>query len=112
MPSRKPRSATRTRLQGHSSCTAARIAAPASTTAASLSPLPPSFSVRPLSPKQRRELTRTGSVTLAVTAAEAGTVSAAATAKLAEIERDQDRAEFVLLVSRGGETAVLRVKLK
>ncbi|MSU24956.1 MAG: PDZ domain-containing protein [Opitutus sp.] len=35
-----------------------------------------------------------------------------ATAKLAEIERDQARPEFVLLVSRGGETAVLRVKLK
>ena len=37
---------------------------------------------------------------------------AAATAKLAEIDRDLARAEFVLLVSRGGETAVLRVKLK
>lgn len=37
---------------------------------------------------------------------------AEATAKLAEIERDQARPEFVLLVSRGGETAVLRVKLK
>jgi serine protease Do len=36
----------------------------------------------------------------------------AATEKLAEIEKDQARAEFVLLVSRGGETAVLRVKLK
>ena len=35
-----------------------------------------------------------------------------ATAKLAEIERDLARPEFVLLVSRGGETAVLRVKLK
>ena len=35
-----------------------------------------------------------------------------ATAKLADIERDTARAEFVLLVSRGGETAVLRVKLK
>ena len=35
-----------------------------------------------------------------------------ATAKLGEIERDQARAEFVLLVSRGGETAVLRVKMK
>ena len=34
------------------------------------------------------------------------------TAKLAEIETDQARAEFVLLVSRGGETAVLRIKLK
>lgn len=32
--------------------------------------------------------------------------------KLDEIERDQARPEFVLLVSRGGETAVLRVKLK
>jgi serine protease Do len=32
-------------------------------------------------------------------------------AKLAEIEKDAARAEFVLLVSRGGETAVLRVKL-
>jgi hypothetical protein len=31
---------------------------------------------------------------------------------LAEIERDDARPEFVLLVSRGGETAVLRVKLK
>ncbi len=36
---------------------------------------------------------------------------AEATAKLAEIEKDQARAEFVMLVSRGGETAVLRVKL-
>lgn len=35
-----------------------------------------------------------------------------ATAKLAEIERDLARPEVVLLVSRGGETAVLRVKLK
>lgn len=34
------------------------------------------------------------------------------TSKLSEIEKDQSRAEFVLLVSRGGETAVLRVKLK
>lgn len=34
------------------------------------------------------------------------------TAKLSEIEKDTTRAEFVLLVSRGGETAVLRVKLK
>jgi serine protease Do len=34
------------------------------------------------------------------------------TARLSEIERDQSRGEFVLLVSRGGETAVLRVKLK
>jgi serine protease Do len=34
------------------------------------------------------------------------------TAKLAGIEKDDSRAEFVLLVSRGGETAVLRVKLK
>lgn len=32
--------------------------------------------------------------------------------KLAEIEADQARPEFVLLVSRGGETAVLRVKLR
>lgn len=37
---------------------------------------------------------------------------AAASAKLAEIEKDATRAEFVLLVSRGGETAVLRIKLK
>lgn len=35
-----------------------------------------------------------------------------ATAKLADIEKDLARSEFVLLVSRGGETAVLRVKLK
>jgi serine protease Do len=35
-----------------------------------------------------------------------------AVAKLAQIERDNDRPEFVMLVSRGGETAVLRVKLK
>ncbi|HVS50920.1 MAG TPA: PDZ domain-containing protein [Opitutaceae bacterium] len=35
-----------------------------------------------------------------------------ATAKLAAIDRDNARAEFVMLVSRGGETAVLRVKLK
>jgi len=34
------------------------------------------------------------------------------TAKLADIEKDASRAEFVLLVSRGGETAVLRAKLK
>jgi serine protease Do len=32
--------------------------------------------------------------------------------KLAAIEQDQARPEFVLLVSRGNETAVLRVKLK
>ncbi len=32
--------------------------------------------------------------------------------KLAEIEKDEARPEFVMLVSRGGETAVLRVKLK
>lgn len=32
--------------------------------------------------------------------------------KLAEIERDTARPEFVMLVGRGGETAVLRVKLK
>lgn len=37
---------------------------------------------------------------------------AAATAKLAEIERDPARSEFVMLVARGSETAVLRVKLK
>jgi serine protease Do len=37
---------------------------------------------------------------------------AEATAKLAEIEKDEARPEFVLLVGRGGETAVLRVKLK
>jgi serine protease Do len=35
-----------------------------------------------------------------------------ATAKLAEIERDTARPEVVLHISRGGETAVLRVKLK
>lgn len=35
-----------------------------------------------------------------------------AIAKLAEIEEDQGKPEFVLLVGRGGETAVLRVKLK
>ena len=37
---------------------------------------------------------------------------AEAVAKLTEIEKDNARAEFVMLVSRGGETAVLRVKLK
>ncbi|PTX94529.1 PDZ domain-containing protein [Opitutus sp. ER46] len=37
---------------------------------------------------------------------------AAAVQKLGEIERDLTRPEFVLLVSRGNETAVLRVKLK
>lgn len=37
---------------------------------------------------------------------------AAAGAKLAEIEKDEARPEFVLLVQRGNETAVLRVKLK
>ena len=37
---------------------------------------------------------------------------AAAAQKLTEIEADLQRAEFVLLVSRAGETAVLRVKLK
>ncbi len=37
---------------------------------------------------------------------------AAAAEKLGEIEADTSRAEFVLLVSRGGETAVLRVKLR
>jgi serine protease Do len=35
-----------------------------------------------------------------------------ATAKLAEIDKDPGRAEFVMLVARGNETAVLRVKLK
>lgn len=37
---------------------------------------------------------------------------AEAVARLAEIEKDEARTEFVLLVARGGETAVLRVKLK
>ncbi|MEO6876801.1 MAG: PDZ domain-containing protein [Opitutaceae bacterium] len=37
---------------------------------------------------------------------------AAATQKLDEIEADTQRSEFVLLVGRGNETAVLRVKLK
>lgn len=37
---------------------------------------------------------------------------AEAVAKLAAIEADTTRTEFVLLTSRGGETAVLRVKLK
>jgi len=37
---------------------------------------------------------------------------AAAASKLDEIEADAQRAEFVLLVGRGNETAVLRVKLK
>lgn len=37
---------------------------------------------------------------------------AEATAKLAAIEHDESRAEFVVLVSRGTDTAVLRVKLK
>ena len=37
---------------------------------------------------------------------------AAAAQKLGEIEADAQRAEFVLLVGRGNETAVLRVKLK
>jgi len=36
----------------------------------------------------------------------------AAVAKLAEIEKDENRPEFVMLVARSGETAVLRVKLK
>lgn len=36
----------------------------------------------------------------------------AAAAKLAEIDRDDARPEYVMLVARGGETAVLRVKLK
>ena len=35
-----------------------------------------------------------------------------AVTKLGEIERDEKRPEFVMLVSRGSETAVLRVKLK
>jgi serine protease Do len=35
-----------------------------------------------------------------------------AVAKLGEIERDEGRAEVVLLASRGGDTAVVRVKLK
>jgi hypothetical protein len=33
-------------------------------------------------------------------------------AKLAEIEKDEARSEFVMLVGRGSETAVLRVRLK
>ncbi len=37
---------------------------------------------------------------------------AEAVAALAAIEADQNRTEFVLLTSRGGETAVRRVKLK
>jgi serine protease Do len=37
---------------------------------------------------------------------------AEAIAKLAEIEKDDARPEFVLLVGRNGDTAVLRVKLK
>jgi serine protease Do len=36
---------------------------------------------------------------------------AAAVARLAAIEADAARAEFVLLTSRGGETQVLRIKL-
>lgn len=43
--------------------------------------------------------------------AEVKTFTAAAE-RLAAIEQDSARADFVLLVSRGGETAVLRVKLK
>jgi serine protease Do len=35
-----------------------------------------------------------------------------AVARLAAIEADRDRAEFVILASRGGQTAVLRIKLK
>ena len=35
-----------------------------------------------------------------------------AAAKLAAIEQDTAKTEYVLLASRGGETAVLRVKLK
>lgn len=42
---------------------------------------------------------------------EAGTF-ADAIAALAAIERDDTRPEFVMLVARGGETAVLRVKLR
>ena len=37
---------------------------------------------------------------------------AEAVAALTAIEADQDRAEFVLLTSRGSETAVRRVKLQ
>jgi serine protease Do len=37
---------------------------------------------------------------------------AEAVTKLSDIEKDEARAEVVMLVSRGGETAVLRVKLK
>jgi serine protease Do len=37
---------------------------------------------------------------------------AAAVARLEAIEADRARSEFVLLVDRGGETAVLRVQLK
>ena len=37
---------------------------------------------------------------------------AAAVAKIGEVEKDDQRPEFVMLVSRGSETAVLRVKLK
>lgn len=40
------------------------------------------------------------------------TTFAAAAQQLAAIEADPQRPEFVLLVSRGGETAVLRIKLK
>ena len=36
----------------------------------------------------------------------------AAVQKVGEIEADNERTEFVLLVGRGNETAVLRVKLK
>ncbi|HYD85444.1 MAG TPA: PDZ domain-containing protein, partial [Opitutus sp.] len=36
---------------------------------------------------------------------------ASAVAQLAAIEADETRTEMVLLVSRGGETAVLRLKL-
>jgi len=43
---------------------------------------------------------------------EAVTDFAAAVAKLAAIEADRARSEFILLVDRGGETAVLRIKLK
>lgn len=36
----------------------------------------------------------------------------AAISKLAEIEKDLARSEFILLTSRGGETSVLRIKLR
>ena len=37
---------------------------------------------------------------------------AKAVEKLSAIEKDDSRPEFVLLISRGSDTAVLRVKLK